>query len=94
MTQRTLFPELERKPDTRDLVGLRVVQVNASLQDTIHKIELLDDKQEIHELDFVPRDETTISVQLDGDEVANIRMEVGVGKNKTHAGSPGTEAVV
>lgn len=73
---RTLFPELERKLDTRDLIGLKVVQVITDLHDTVRAIQLVDEKEEMHEITFFPVDSSYIAVKLDNHEVVNIETEV------------------
>ncbi len=47
-----LFPELEKKMDVGDLVGLKVTKVITDLHDNVKSIHLEDDRGEVHILTF------------------------------------------
>ncbi|MDD5229749.1 MAG: hypothetical protein PHC43_00310 [Candidatus Marinimicrobia bacterium] len=68
---RTLFPELERATDQRDLCGLKIIQIKSSLDDTIHKIVAEDENGEMHEISF-DRAKAAVLVKLDGEPVGTI----------------------
>jgi hypothetical protein len=76
-TQRgTLFPALERPLDMRDLVGLKITEVTASLVDSVRVIHCEDAKGETHEITFHTVDASYTAILLDGHEVLNINTEV------------------
>jgi hypothetical protein len=79
-----MFPELENKPDTKNLIGLRITLVMCNLHDEIQFIRAEDEVGEVHEISFskieqIPDFRGTVSrikVELDAEEVAYIKTEV------------------
>jgi hypothetical protein len=72
---RTLFPEMEAV-DVKDLIGLKIVQVNTNLRDTVRSILCEDAKGEVHYITFRPGEASSIAIKLDDHEVLNIETEV------------------
>jgi hypothetical protein len=72
----TLFPELAKKPDSGDLIGLKITEVVTDLHDTVKFIRCEDANGEVREITFRPVDASYIAVKLDEAEVLNIETEV------------------
>lgn len=71
-----LFPEIAEKPTIAALVGLKITKVITNSYDEIREIQTEDVVGELHTVTFNVVDASYVAVEVDGEEVCSIHVEV------------------